>query len=54
MRMTPFITLGRIVVPALSMAMTKGLAVASATFAAFPNRGSVYGTRRPTIVNATR
>jgi hypothetical protein len=40
-RMTPFMMLGRIVVPALSMAMTKGLAEASAMLVPPRSRGSV-------------
>jgi hypothetical protein len=41
MRITPFMMLGRTVAPADSMAMTKGLAVASAMWLAPSRRGSV-------------
>jgi len=39
--MTPFMMEGRMVVPALSMAMTKGLAEASAGLLALSRRGSL-------------
>lgn len=48
MRIMPFMTLGRTVVPALSMAMTKGLAVASAPLSAPRSRASLEGTKSPT------
>jgi hypothetical protein len=53
MRMTAFMTLGRPLIDASRMAMTKGEALASVLLDP-RRRGSSYGTRSPAIVSETR
>ncbi len=53
MRMTAFMMPGRMAMPALSMAMTKGEAAVSAADLAPRSLGWLYGTRRLTRVRET-